>query len=85
MSHQNVGYLLIRPEKRATTALLRKREQLRQLVDNLVRGILAKAKALLALGNDRQAGSLTRGNARNGILNAAAAIRGQPQQVQTCR
>ena len=85
MSHQNVGYLLIGPEKRATNALLREFQQVRQLIDNLIRGILAKAKALLALGNDRQAGSLTRGNARNGILNAAAAIRGQPQQSSACR
>ena len=38
-----------------------KSEQLRQLVDNLVRGILVVPAR--SRGNNRQAGSLTRGNA----------------------
>lgn len=62
--------------------VLRKLQQLRQLVDNLVRGILAKAEALLALSNHRQTGSLAGGDAGYRILNAAAAVRGQPQQIQ---
>ena len=42
---------------------LRELQQIRQLVDNLIRSILAKSKALLALGNHRQARSLAGSNA----------------------
>ncbi len=73
------GIFCPRTPKEPPTDSLRKLKQLGQLVDNLVRGILAKAKALLALGNNCQAGSLASGDARHRILNAAAAIRGQPQ------
>lgn len=64
------------------TKVLCKLQQLWQLVDNLVSGILAKAEALLTLGNHRQTGSLAGGDAGYRVLNAAAAVRGQPQQIQ---
>ena len=65
----------------STAQNLREFQQVRQPIDNLVRGILAKAKALLALGDYRQSGTLTCGNAIQRVFHTATAISRQSQTV----